>query len=272
VSSLTAALSEPYLQNALWGGIIVALLAAFVGYFVIARQAAFATHALSQIGFAGAAGAELLGIEPLIGLLVFAVLGALGLGVLGERSRSRDVVTALVLVCSLGTGALFLALERDYASNAFSLLFGSIVGVDRLQVLLTALAALCAIALLAAIARPLLFASVARAAAGAAGVPVFALDLIFLIVVALAAAVTVPIVGTLLVFSLTIGPSAAASRIATNPAATISLAAGLGIIAVVAGIMLAYATDWPVGFYVSLIAFVEYALARFARRRTQAIA
>ncbi len=272
MSSLAAGLAESYLQNALWGGIIVAVLAAFVGYFVIARQAAFATHALSQIGFAGAAGAVLLGIEPLIGLLVFAVLGALGLGILGERSRSRDVVTALVLVCSLGTGALFLALERDYASNAFSLLFGSIVGVDRLQVLLTALAALCAIAVLAAIARPLLFASVARESANAAGVPVFALDLMFLVVVALAAAVTVPIVGTLLVFSLTIGPSAAASRIATNPAATIALAAGLGVVAVVAGIVLAYATDWPVGFYVALIAFVEYVLARFARSRARVTA
>ncbi len=267
-----AGLREPYLQNALLGGLIVALVAALTGYFVIARGAAFATHALSQIGFAGAAGAVLLGIEPLAGLIVFAVAGALALGTLQSRSRSSDVVTALVLVCALGAGALFLALARDYASNAFGLLFGSIVGVTRGQVALTAGAALCACALLGAMARPLLFATVARDAARAAGVPVAALDLAFLAVVALAAAVTVPIVGTLLVFSLTIGPAAAAARLATAPLVTIAMAFVLGALAVVAGIVLAYETDWPVGFFISAIAGLEYGAARmyaarFARRR-----
>ena len=265
--NLLDGLAEGYVQNALGGGAIVAVLAAFVGYFVIARKAAFATHALSQIGFAGAAGAVLLGIEPLIGLIVFALLGAVGLGVLGTRSRTSDVTTALVLVCALGTGALFLALERDYASNAFALLFGSIVGVDRTQVALTAAAALAALAALAVIARPLLFSSVAPEAAEAAGVPVFAMNVAFLAIVALAAAVTVPIVGTLLVFSLTLGPSAAASRLTTRPATTIALAAGLGVAAVVAGIMLAYETNWPVGFYVSSITFAEYVVARVAGKR-----
>lgn len=265
--NIVAGLAEPYVQNALCGGAIVAVLAAFVGYFVIARKAAFATHALSQIGFAGAAGAVLVAIEPLIGLIVFALLGAVGLGVLGTRSRTSDVTTALVLVSALGTGALFLALERDYASNAFALLFGSIVGVDRTQVALTAVAACCALGALAAIARPLLFASVAPEAAQAAGVRVYAMNIAFLAIVALAAAVTVPIVGTLLVFSLTLGPSAAASRISTRPATTIALAAAFGIAAVVAGIGLAYETGWPVGFYVSSIAFAEYAIARAAGTR-----
>ncbi len=270
--SLQSGLAEPYLQNAFCGGAIVALLAAFVGYFVIARSAAFATHALSQIGFAGAAGAVLLGIEPLIGLIAFSLLGALGLGLLGTRSRTSDVTTALVLVCALGTGALFLALERDYASNAFALLFGSIVGVDRTEVALTALAALAALGTLAAIARPLLFSSVAPEAARAAGVRVFGMNLAFLAIVALAAAVTVPIVGTLLVFSLTLGPSAAASRLTRRPAATIALAAALGIFAVFAGIAFAYETNWPVGFYVSAIAFAEYALARGLRARGATVA
>ncbi len=259
--SLLHGLAQPYLQNAVCGGLIVALLGAFVGYFVVVRGAAFATHALSQIGFAGAAGAGLLGIQPLIGLIAFALAGALGLGALSARTRSSDVVTALVLVASLGTGALFLALQRDYASNAFSLLFGTIVGIDRLQVVLTALAAGCAAAALIAIARPLLFASVARDVARSAGVPVFRLDLIFLAIVALAAAVTVPIVGTLLVFSLTIGPAAAATRLSARPPSAVALAAAFGSVAVVAGIALAYETDWPVGFFIATIVMLQYAAA-----------
>jgi len=268
VPDIVSGLLQPYLQNALSGGLIVAVLAAFVGYFVIARGASFATHALSQIGFAGAAGAVLLGLEPIVGLIVFSLLGAALLGALSTRSRSSDVTTALVLVCALGIGALFLALARDYASNAFSLLFGTIVGVTRTQVALTAAAALCAFALLAAIARPLLFATVARDAARAAGAPVVTLDLAFLAIVGLAAAITVPIVGTLLVFSLTIGPAAAASRLCTEPALAIAIAVGFGSFAVVAGIVLAYETDWPVGFYISAIAGVEYLAARtYAARR-----
>ena len=172
------------------------------------------------------------------------------------------MTTALVLVCALGTGALFLALERDYASNVFALLFGTIVGVDRVQVAVTFGAALVAAVALASIARPLLYATVAPDAARAAGMPLRALDLTFLGIVALAAAVTVPIVGTLLVFSLTIGPAAAAARLVTRPPLAIALAAALGASAVVLGIVLAYETDWPVGFYISTIAFVQYVAAR----------
>jgi zinc/manganese transport system permease protein len=266
--NFATALNEPYMQNALAGGIVVALLAACVGYFVILRGAAFATHALSQIGFAGAAGAVLLGIEPIAGLIAFSLLGALGLGALSNRSRSSDVVTALVLVSALGTGALFLALQPNYASNVFALLFGTIVGVDRAQVAITAIAAIAAIVTLGTIVRPLSFATVARDAARAAGVPVRALDFAFLFVVALAAAVTVPIVGTLLVFSLTLGPAAAASHLSARPAVTIALAAAFGAFAVIAGIGLAYESDWPVGFFISAIALAEYGSARvFASRR-----
>lgn len=255
-------LAQPYLQNALCGGVIVAVLAAFVGYFAVLRGAAFATHALSQIGFAGAAGAVLIGVEPLVGLIAFALLGALGLGALRARSRSSDVTTALVLVCALGTGALFLALQRGYSSNVFSLLFGTIVGVNRTEVWLTLATAVVALAALGSIARPLLYASVARDAARTAGAPVVALDFAFLGIVALAAAVTVPIVGTLLVFSLTLGPAAAAARLSARPVVAIGAASALGIFAVIAGVALAYETDWPVGFYISALVMLQYIAAR----------
>ncbi|GAC1310186.1 MAG: metal ABC transporter permease [Vulcanimicrobiaceae bacterium] len=260
--NLVAGLAQPYLQNALLGGLIVASLAACVGYFVVVRGASFATHALSQIGFAGAAGAVLVGVAPLAGLVVFALLGAGLLGALATRTRSSDVTTALVLVTALGTGGLFLALQRNYASNAFSLLFGTIVGIDRTQVVVTALVAIVALAALGTIARPLLFATVARDAAASAGIRVANIDLAFLGIVALVCAVTVPIVGTLLVFSLTIGPAAAASRLSSNPAAVIAIAIGFGTSAVAIGIALAYVTDWPVGFYIAAITTFQYAAAR----------
>ncbi|MBD5604097.1 MAG: metal ABC transporter permease [Candidatus Eremiobacteraeota bacterium] len=262
---LAAGLAHPWLQNALCGAAIVAVVAAIVGTFVVMRGASFATHALSQIGFAGAAGAVYAGVPPAFGLIAFSLLGAFGLGALSLRSRSSDVPTALVLVASLGTGALFLALTDDFGSDVTSFLFGTIVGVARAQVAVTFVAALCALAVLAVIARPLLFATVARDAARSAGVDVAALDVVFLVVVGLAAAITVPIVGALLVFALTIGPAAAASRLCTRPAAAFALAIVLGLIAAGCGVALAYETDWPVGFFISAIALLEYVVARAIR-------
>lgn len=268
--TIAQALAHPYLQNALAAGLLVAVLAGCLGYFVVLRGAAFATHAVSQIGFAGAAAAVLVGASPLAGLLVFAIGGALAIGVLSIRNRTSDVTTALVLVFALGAGALFLGLARSYATDVFSLLFGTIVGIDRGEVVLTAVATVVVLAALAAIARPLLFVTVASDAATLRGVPVLALDLAFLVIIAVAAAVTVPIVGTLLIYSLAIGPAAAAARLTARPPRTIAYAVALAAFAVVAGIGFADMTGWPVGFFISAITAAEYLGARACGNKLRA--
>lgn len=260
------ALREPFLQNALAAGLIVAVAAGALGYFIVLRGAAFATHALAQIGFAGAAGAVLVGAAPLAGLLTFALLGAVALGTADPRGRARDATTALILVFALGLGALFLALAHGYATDAFALLFGTIVGVDRAAVAITAAAAALAAIGLAVIGRPLVLASVAPDIARIRGVPLGALDLAFYGLVALVAAIAVPIVGTLLIYSLAIGPAAAAARLTRRPTASIAVAIGLGALAVVVGVALAAATGWPVGFFIATATALEYGVARIAAR------
>lgn len=261
------ALSHPYLQNALAAGLLIALLAAGVGYFVVLRGAAFATHALAQIGFAGAAGAVLLGFDPLVGLIAFAVTGAAGLGVRSAHSRTNDVTTALVLVTALGTGALFLALAHSYAANVYALLFGTIVGITRADVATIAIATVLIIGVLGGLTRPLLFATVARGTAQTRGIPVATLDVAFLVLVGLTTAVTVPIVGTLLIYSLAIGPTAAAIRLTARPAWTVAVALAFSIFAVLVGIALAYVSDWPVGFFIAVLTALEYVAALLCSRR-----
>jgi len=251
-------LNQPFMQNALATGSIVAVLAGVVGFFVVLRGDSFAAHALAQVGFAGAAGAVLVGFAPLAGLVSFAVLGAVGLGVLGVREGGRDVTTALVLAAALGAGALFLTLNNTFATAAFSLLFGSIVGISRDQVGQTGLLALGCLAVLTVLYRPLLLSSVGPDMAAARGVPVRLVGVLFLVVVGVAAAVTIPVVGTLLIFSLMIGPAAAAMRLVHRPASALALAVGLGVAATWIGITLAYATGWPVGFFISLIVTLLY--------------
>lgn len=98
-----------FMRNAFAAGTIVALVAGIVGYFVVLRSLAFAGHALSHIGFAGATGAVVLGLNPVVGLLAFTVASAFGMGALGKRIYGRDVAIGIVLAWTLGLGVLFLS-------------------------------------------------------------------------------------------------------------------------------------------------------------------
>src|SRR5437016_10340374 len=102
-----------FVQNAFLAGTIVAIVTAIIGYFVVLRGEAFAGHALSHIGFAGATGAALLGSSALLGTLGLTLLAALGIGLLGERVRGRDVEIGMVLSFALGLGVLFLNLYTN---------------------------------------------------------------------------------------------------------------------------------------------------------------
>jgi zinc/manganese transport system permease protein len=262
-----AMFGQPFMQNALLTGSMAAALAGLVGFFIVLRGVSFAAHALGQIGFAGAAGAVLIGAAPLWGLVVFALGGALGLGALGAREHGRDAATALVLVAALGLGALFIALNPVYATEAFTLLFGTIVGVSRDQVWQTGLLALGCVAGLAVLYRPLLLATVNAETAEARGVPVRLVGILFLVVVGIAAAVTIPTVGTLLIFSLMVGPAAAASALTSRPAAAMGLAVGLSLLATWVGLIVAYDTGWPIGFIISAVVTVVYLGARLGGPR-----
>ena len=205
--------TQSFMVHAWISATIVAVLCACTGFFVVLRGSAFAAHALPKAGFAGAAGAVLSGINPLYGLSLFAVGGALLIGALGRRERN-DVATALTLVAALGTGALFLSLTNQYATGAYALLFGQIVGVSAGQVWDTAVLACVCLLAVAFLSRPLLLASISPEIAGSRGVPVRLLETGFLLVVGLVTAVTVPVVGALLCFSLLVGPMAAGGYLA----------------------------------------------------------
>ena len=189
---------------------IVAPVAGVVGFFVVLRGSAFPAHAIPKGAFAGAAGAALLGISTLLGLAVFSLLGALGIGILGRRQGRHDVATALTLVMMLALGAAFLSRTTEYEPEIYSLLFGEVLGVSSTELLPVAiLGALCIVAVIG-LYRPLTLASAVPDIAEARGVRSYRIEICFLIVVALATAMTVPVVGALLIFSLMIGPPAAA--------------------------------------------------------------
>ena len=257
-----------FMVNAWIVATIVAVVGGAVGFFVVLRGSAFVAHAIPNGSFAGAAAASLIGINTLIGLGVFAFGSALGIGLLGRRGR-HDVATALTLVFALGLGALFLSFTVEYAPEIYSLLFGEVLGISTNQLGPTIVLAAVCLVVLALLYRPLLLSSTLPDSAHARGIPPYTAELAFLILVALATTMTVPVVGTALIFSLMIGPPAAARAFTTRPLTAVALSVAIAVAVAWAAIALSYQTNWPVGFYVGVISAASYAAGRiwtYARR------
>jgi zinc/manganese transport system permease protein len=257
-----------FMVNAWIVATIVAVVGGAVGFFVVLRGSAFVAHAVPNGSFAGAAAASLVGVNALIGLGVFSLGGALGIGLLGRRGR-HDVATALTLVFMLGLGALFLSFSVEYAPEIYSLLFGEVLGISNTELGPTIVLALVSLLALAVLYRPLLLSSALPDSAQARGIAAFTIELGFLLLVALATTMTVPVVGTALIFSLMIGPPAAARAFTNRPWVAISLSVAIALLVVWAAIALSYQTNWPVGFFVGTASAAAYATGRawrFARR------
>jgi zinc/manganese transport system permease protein len=258
-------LDYEFMRNAFLAGGIVAIVGGAVGFFLVLRSLTFAGHALSHVGFAGATGAVLLGLNPLWGLLALTLAAAIAMGVLGERLRGRDVAVGIVLSLALGLGVLFLYLYTSHATQATAILFGNVLGVgpDTLWAL-AALSIVC-LAALATISRPLLFATLAPELAEARGVSLRLISVAFLAVVAIAVAEAAQIVGVLLVFVLMVAPAAASLRLTTRVGSGVALAVALALAETWTGIALAYVTDWPTTFWIVLVSCLVYVASALKR-------
>jgi zinc/manganese transport system permease protein len=250
-----------FMVNAWEAATIVAIVAGVVGFFTVLRGAAFAAHSLPNGAFAGAAGAVLIGANTIVGLGVFSLAGAGMIAGLGRRARS-DVATALTIVLMLALGDLFLSRTSEYAPEVFSLLFGEVLGVSTGKLGPTALiAALCIVAV-AVLYRPLMLSSVAPEVAEARGINTRMMDLAFLMVLALVTTMAVPVVGSMLIFSLLIGPPAAARSFTSRPPAAIALSVVFALVTVWASIAISYRTNLPIGFFVGAISALGYTAGR----------
>jgi zinc/manganese transport system permease protein len=254
-----------FMQNALIAGTVVAVLAGMLGYFMVLRSQSFAGHSLANVGFAGATGASLFGVSPLLGLFVSGVVAAIGIHSLGlgtRHSRRSDVAIGAVLTASLALGFLFVHLSTSQAVNIYNVLFGNVLGISDSDVIVTGIAALPALALVMLAARPLLFASVDPAVAAARGVPVGGLGLGFLLVLALVVAIAVQVVGVLLIFALLVTPAATARRLSTRPMVEIVLSVILAVVCTWLGLVTGYFTPFPVSFFITTFSFSFYLLVR----------
>lgn len=259
----------PFMVHALAAGTIVAVLAASVGWFMVLRRQSFAGHTLAVMAFPGAAGAALAGLPTALGY--YLACGAASLAMGGARRplargyASETATIGTVQAVGLAVGFLFLSLNNQILGGLESLLFGTFLGITSGQVLELLAVAAAALIALTVVGRPLLFATLDREAAHARGVPVRALDPLFLFILALAVAAASQITGALLVFALLVAPPAAAQTITSRTLPGLALSVALALVIVWLGLGAAYFSIYPSGFYITTFAFAAYVIARAIR-------
>jgi zinc/manganese transport system permease protein len=260
--TLREMLAFPAFANAFLASTLVAIVAGCVGYFLLLRGLTFAGHALSHVGFAGAAGALVVGVDPLFGLLVFTLLAGVTMGAMARRPDERDITIGIVMTLLLAFGSLFVALYHGYAEQAYSILFGTVMGISRKDVWVTAGLCLIVLAGLVTFFRMLLFSSYDPQVAEARGVPVKSIAMVFFVFVAITVSLSVQIVGVLLIFTLLVGPAATAMQLSASPPRAICLAVLLAVGYSWLGIYLAIRENYPVTFCIAVIAFAAYVLVK----------
>ncbi len=269
-------LALDFMRNAFVAGGCIALAAGLVGYFVVLRNQVFTADALGHVAFTGSLGGLLAGLNLLAGVFGSCIAVALAIGTFGGRGRGRDAAIGTVFAWVLGVGVLFLSLYTSARSGTngsvgISVLFGSVLGLQPVQVVVGSITgiATCIVTLL--VARPLLFVSIDPDVALARGVPTRALTALFLVLVAVTVAESVQAVGALLIFGLMVTPAAIAQNLTARPWWGMTLSALIALSAVWIGLVLSFYVSYPASFFITALAFAGYLVSQLGRRAARRI-
>jgi zinc/manganese transport system permease protein len=249
-------------HNSILAAAVLGIVGGLIGVFVMQRDMAFAVHGISELSFAGAAAALLLGVDVVAGSIVGSLIAALIIGLLGARARDRNSIIGVLMPAGLGLGILFLALYPGRSANKFGLLTGQIISVDSPQLGVLVALSVAVLVVLLLIWRPLSFDSLDPDVAAARGVPTRALSLVFMVLLGLTVAVSVQIIGALLVLALLVTPAAAALRVSSSPVLVPVLSVVFGLVSAVGGILIAIAGSLPISPFITTISFLIYLVCR----------
>ncbi|KRL01999.1 metal ABC transporter permease [Liquorilactobacillus capillatus] len=255
-----------FMRYAFIAGIFISLICGIMGTFVVARQTSFFTHTLSEIGFSGATFGIFIGISPLYGMIIFTLASAFFIGLSGERLSRREASISVFSGVFIGLGILFLSLSNKQANYATNILFGSIVGIN-----ITNLYSLIWLSIFILIIITIFFRQLTYNSFDAIGSQYnqrynTLISIIFLGLLALTISITAQIIGSLLIFVLLTIPASAAKYFVHSLKKMIFLTTIFSLFGIWFGLYLAYLTDWPVSFFITVIEAVIYATSIFYQR------
>ncbi len=248
-----------FMQNALIGGVIIALVCGVVSVFVILRRTSFAAHALGHMSLTGAAGAALFGFPSILGQILLNVVASVVMGLMGDKVKKNDLAIGVVLTFVLGVGIYFLFLfQNNYAGSVMGILFGNIFAISHAQILQLVILGIIILATLLVILRPLVFVSIDPVVAQSKNIPVRLISVIFFIVLAVTVSMACQIVGVMLVFTLLIIPGAIGNQWGASIMQSIGISVISAVSLVLAALFISYRLDLPASFCITMVLCLAY--------------
>lgn len=256
---VTEILAYGFMQRALIAGVLIAVVCAVLGVFVVLRRLSFIGDGLAHIAFAGLALGIFLGVSPFLTALFVSVIAALGMNKLKTSARlSGDATVGILFSTGLAIGAILLSLTRGFKIDLFSYLFGSILSVSASDLLIMASLVVAVFVVIFFMFKELFYATFDEEAARASGMPVEKLNNILLALAGVTIVASMKIVGVLLVSTLMIVPAASALQLGRSFRDTIIASVFFGIISVLIGIFVSYYLDVSTGGTIALAAVLLF--------------
>jgi manganese/iron transport system permease protein len=268
-NALTEPLQFEFMQRALLAAVVVSVVAAVIGTFVVLKGLAFIGDALAHASFAGVAIAFVLGASIYTGAVLAAVATALGIAFISRHARiSFDTAIGILFVGAFALGILIISRQSNYTVDLFSFVFGNILGVDRGDLILISVMGLLVVGLVALFYKELLFATYDPTMAAASGVPVALVQYGLLAMLAVSTVVALKAVGIVLVVAMLVTPAATASLLVRRVPQIMLLGSVIGVIASVSGLYISYYASVASGAAIVLVATALFLVALlFAPRR-----
>ena len=263
ITDLTAYLTEPwesqFMVRSLLALVMVSIVCAVIGSFVVVKGMAFIGDALAHASFGGVAAAFVLGVSIYLGAAVAAILTALGIVFVSRRAGLRfDTAIGVLFVGAFALGILIVSRQEGYIVDLFSFVFGNVLGVGQDDLLLIAVVGAAVLVLVAVFYKELLFTAYDPAMAAAAGLPVAAMQYGLLGLIALTIVISLKAVGIVLVVAMLVTPAATAQLLVRRLHLIMAVGAGVGVVSSLVGLYLSYHADVAASAAVVLTATVLF--------------
>ncbi|MGD0205169.1 MAG: metal ABC transporter permease [Dehalococcoidia bacterium] len=263
ISDLIAYLTDPwaseFMVRSLLALVMVSVVCAVMGSFVVVKGMAFIGDALAHASFGGVAAAFVLGGNIYLGAAVAAILTSLGIVFVSRRAGLRfDTAIGVLFVGAFALGILIVSRQQGYIVDLFSFVFGNVLGVGQGDLVLIAAVGATVLVLVAVFYKELLFTAYDPAMAAAAGLPVAAMQYGLLALIALTIVIALKAVGIVLVVAMLVTPAATAQLLVQRLHLIMAVGAGIGIVSSVVGLYLSYHADVAASAAVVLTATVIF--------------
>jgi len=267
MSLLLEPLTYGFFLRALAASMMVSVVTAVVGTYVVLRGIAFLGDAISHAAFPGVVAAYMLSFPYYLGAAVAAVATALAIGYVSKRGELRqDTAIGVLFAGAFALGVFLFSTIKGYVVDLFTFLFGNVLAISPTDLLVLLLLGVAVIVVVAVLWKELLYATFDPLGAAASGIRVDQLEYLFLALVALTIVVSLQAVGIILIVAMLITPAATAQLLTVRFTRLMLTAAAIGVVTAVVGLYLSYWLDVASGATIVLVQTFVFACTLAFRR------